>query len=34
MRNDLLEFRIKTLYEFTGVIIDNHKPNVVKNAII
>ena len=30
MRNDLLEFRIKTLYEFMGVIIDNHTLNVVK----
>ena len=33
MRNDLLEFRIIMLYKFMGVIIDNHKPNVVKNAI-
>ena len=33
MRNGLLELRIIMLYKCMGVIIDNHKPNVVKNAI-
>ena len=32
MRNDLLEFRIKMLNKFMGVIIDNHTLNVVKRC--
>ena len=33
MRNELLEFRIeKMIYEVMGVIIDNHKLNVIKKC--